>query len=154
MNLVNEEHVALFEAGEKSCEFAGFLDHRAARVLDVHAHRISDDVGQGRLAEPGRSTQENVLEYVAALFSRFHHELQPFAHFYLTRELVERGRSQRNFKSSVRLRRFHSDNRESLHRESLHRQIESPFTIHELRFTIHDSSFFVSTNSVPRRLWT
>src|SRR5207342_1957201 len=106
VNLVNEEHIAFFKAGEKSCEFAGLLNHRAAGVFDIHTHRVGDDIGQCGLAEPGGSAQENVLEHVAAFFSRRHHQLQPFAHLYLAGELAERGWSQRNFESSIWLRRF------------------------------------------------
>src|SRR4030095_16517262 len=34
VNLVNEEHIAFFKAGEKSCEFAGFFNHRSTGVFD------------------------------------------------------------------------------------------------------------------------
>jgi hypothetical protein len=57
VNLVDEEHIALFEAGEKSREFASLFNHGAAGVFDIHAHRVGDDVGERRLAEPGRSAQ-------------------------------------------------------------------------------------------------
>src|SRR5206468_359219 len=107
MNLVNEEHIAFFKAGEKPCEFTGLFNDRAARVFDIHAHRVGDDVGEGRLAQPGRPAQKNVLKDVAALFSRFHHQLQPFSHLYLTGEFAERRWSQRNFKCSIWLRRFY-----------------------------------------------
>ena len=107
MDLVDEEDVAFFQAGEKPGEFAGFFNHRAAGVLDIHAHRVGDDVGQRCLAETGRAAEQNVLEHVAALFRRFHHQLQPFAHFHLAGELAEHRRPQRNFKSGIWFRRFH-----------------------------------------------
>src|SRR5881275_676597 len=107
VNLVDEEHIALFQAGEKPCEFTGFFNHRSTGVFDIHAHCVGNDVGERRLAEPRRTAQENMLGHVTALFSRFDHQLQPFAHLYLAGELAECRRSQRNFKSSIWLRRFH-----------------------------------------------
>src|SRR5438045_4461551 len=107
VNLVDDEHIALFQAGEKPCEFTGFFNHRSTGVFDIHAHCVGNDVGERRLAEPRRTAQENMLEHVTAFFSRFDHQLQPFAHLYLAGELAECGWAQRNFKSSVWLQRFH-----------------------------------------------
>src|SRR5256885_8377224 len=38
-DLIDEQHVALFEAREQTRELAGFFDHWPARVFHVHAHR-------------------------------------------------------------------------------------------------------------------
>ena len=89
MNLINEKHIAFFQACQKTGKFTGFLDHRATGVLYVHTHGICDDVGQRRLAEAGRSTEQNVFEHVPPFPGCFHHQLQAFAHFYLTVELAE-----------------------------------------------------------------
>src|SRR6266853_3632277 len=152
VNFVDEEHIALFQAGEKPCEFASFFDDRSAGVFDIHAHRVGDDVGKRRLAEPGRAAQENVLQHVAALFSRFHHQLQPFSHFYLTGEFAERRWSQRNFKCRVWLRRFHIETlfvNRYIVKSAVRAYSRSGV---RFRFTVH-ARFLVSTNSVPRGLW-
>ena len=86
----------------KPGEVAGFFDHRAAGVLDVHAHRVRDDVGERRLAEAGRAAEQDVLEHVAALLRRFHQEFEPFADFLLPGELAEHRRPQRDFEGGIR----------------------------------------------------
>ena len=97
VDLIDEEHVAFFQTGQQSRQLARFLDHRAAGVLDVHAHRVRDDVGQRRLAEPRRAAQQDVLENVAAFLRGFHQDLEPFTHFHLAGELAEHRRPQRDF---------------------------------------------------------
>ena len=55
MDFVNEKHVAFFQTREKPGQFAGFFDHRATGVFDVHAHRVRDDVRKRGLSQTGRS---------------------------------------------------------------------------------------------------
>ena len=107
MDLVNEKRVAFFEACKKTCQFTGLLNHRATGILNVHIHRVRDDVSKCRFSEAGRTAQENVLQHVAALFGRFHHQLQARPHFELPIEFAERGWPQRDFESGIRFRRFH-----------------------------------------------
>ena len=45
MDLVDEEHIAFFQTGEKPGELAGFFDDRSAGIFDVHIHGVGDDVG-------------------------------------------------------------------------------------------------------------
>ena len=56
MDFVDEKHVAFFEAREKPGEFACPFNYGAAGVLDVHIHRVGDDVSQGCLPETRRAT--------------------------------------------------------------------------------------------------
>src|SRR5581483_10213433 len=57
MNFVNEKHVAFFQAREKAGQFARFFNYRATGILDVHIHRISDDVSESRFPETGWTAQ-------------------------------------------------------------------------------------------------
>src|SRR5258707_1346348 len=107
MDLVDEKDVAFFQAGEQPRQLAGFFDDRPARVFNIHAHRVRDDVGEGGFAETGWAAQQNVFEDIAALFRRFHHQFQTLPHFHLTGELAEHRRPERNLESGVWFRRFH-----------------------------------------------
>ena len=73
MNLVDEKDVAFFKTREQAGEFARFFNHWSAGVLNVDAHRVSDDIGEGCFAEARWSAQQNVLEHVAAFLCRCHH---------------------------------------------------------------------------------
>ncbi len=101
VDFVDEKHVAAFQRGEQAREVAGLFDRRAAGVLDVHAHRVREDVGERRLAEAGRTAEQDVLEHIAALLRGLHHQFQPLADFFLPRELAEHRRSQRDVERRV-----------------------------------------------------
>ena len=81
----------------------------SAGVFHIHAHRVGDDVGQGRFPETGRTAEQNMLEDVAPFFGRLHEKLEPFADFHLAGELAEHRRPQRDFESGIRLGRFHGE---------------------------------------------
>ncbi len=51
MNFVDEEHIALFEIGQKRCEIAGLRDHRPRRRAEADAQFLRHDLRQRRLAE-------------------------------------------------------------------------------------------------------
>src|SRR5205814_8493476 len=57
MDLVDEKNVAFFQAREQSRQLARFFDDRPARVFNIHAHRVRDDVGEGGFAEAGWTAQ-------------------------------------------------------------------------------------------------
>ncbi len=102
------KNVPFFQSRKQTGQLTGLLDHRAARVLNVHAHRVGDDVGERRLAESRRTAQQNMLEHVASFFGGLHHELQSLTHFHLAGELAEQRRPQRNFESGIRFWWFHT----------------------------------------------
>jgi hypothetical protein len=107
VDLVDEQDIALFQTRQQTGQLPGFFDHRPARVLYVHAHRVRDDVRERRFPEPGRAAEEDVLEDVSAFFGRFHEQLETLTDLRLAGELAEHRRPQRDFKSGIRLRRFH-----------------------------------------------
>ena len=53
MNLIDEEDVELFEACENGRKIGLALDHGPGGRLEVHAHFIGEDTGQGGLPEAG-----------------------------------------------------------------------------------------------------
>ena len=66
VDLVDEEHVALFEVGEQRGEVAGLGDHRAGGGAEIDAELAGDDLGQRRLAEAGRADEQHMVERLAA----------------------------------------------------------------------------------------
>ena len=67
MNLVDEQHVVLFETRELRREIAGPLEHGAGRLVQIDAELVRDDVRERRLAEPRRAEQQRVIERLAPL---------------------------------------------------------------------------------------
>ena len=66
MDLVDEQHVALFEVREDGREIARALDGGAARRLDVRAQLVGHDGRERGLAEARRPREQDVVHHVAA----------------------------------------------------------------------------------------
>jgi len=62
VDLVDEQDVVLFQVGENGRQIAGALDDRTRGGLDVHPHLGGDDVGQGGLAQAGRTVEQHVIQ--------------------------------------------------------------------------------------------
>ena len=62
VDLVDEQHVAVFEIGEQRREVAGLGDHRAGGGAEIHAELARDDLRQRGLAEAGRADEQHVVE--------------------------------------------------------------------------------------------
>ena len=101
MDLVDEQDIAFLETGQQSGQLGRLFNHRAARIFNVRAHRVGDDVSQGRLAQSGRAAQEHVFKNVAALFGRGHHQFDALADLVLTGKLAESRRPKRNLKGRI-----------------------------------------------------
>jgi hypothetical protein len=89
VDLVDEEDVALLEAGEQAGEITGFLDHGAGGDADAFAKLMAEDEGEGGLAEAGRAGEEDVVEGLAALLGGADHDLQALDGLQLAGEVGE-----------------------------------------------------------------
>ena len=67
MDFVDEEHIAGPQVGQDGGQVPGALDGRSGRDLDVDAHLIGNHVGQGGLAEAGRTVKQDMIQGFAAL---------------------------------------------------------------------------------------
>ena len=65
VDLVDEQHVALFQIGQQRREVAGLGDHRAGGGAEVHAELARDDLRQRGLAEAGRADEQHMVERLA-----------------------------------------------------------------------------------------
>ena len=70
VDLVDEQHVALFEIGEQRREVAGLGDHRPGGGAEIDAQLARHDLRQRRLAEPGRPDEQHMVERLARACAR------------------------------------------------------------------------------------
>ena len=97
VDLVDEEHVALFEIGELRREIAGLGDDRAGGRAEIDPELARHDLRQGGLAEPRRPDEEHMVEGVAARLRRVDEHLKVGPRGLLAREFGERQRPQGRF---------------------------------------------------------
>ncbi|MGY4299268.1 hypothetical protein ACVWXN_007363 [Bradyrhizobium sp. i1.4.4] len=93
MDLVDEEHVALFEVGEERGEIAGLGDHRTRGRAKADAELLGDDLRQRGLAEAGRAYEQHVIERLAALACRLDEDREVLARLLLADEIGQRLRA-------------------------------------------------------------
>src|SRR6266571_5577434 len=66
MDLVHEEHVVPLQPRQDRGHVALALERRPGDAADAHTKLLAHDVRQARLAEPGRTDQQHVVERVVA----------------------------------------------------------------------------------------
>ena len=62
VDLVDEQHVPRFEVGEDGGEVARLVEDGPRGGAEVHPKLTRHDLGEGGLAEAGRTEQEDVIE--------------------------------------------------------------------------------------------
>ena len=67
VDLVDEQHVARLQVGQKRRQVPGPLEHRTRGLAQVHAQLRGDDVRKGGLAETRRTEDQHVIEGLGAL---------------------------------------------------------------------------------------
>src|SRR6266851_1680166 len=95
MDLVDEQHVALFEIGEQRGEIAGLRDHGARGGAEADAELARHDLRQRGLAEAGRTDEQHVIERLAALACRLDEDREILARLRLADKLRQELRAQR-----------------------------------------------------------
>ena len=95
MDLVDEQHVAVFEIGEQRGEIAGLGDHRAGGRAEIHAELARHDLRERGLAETGRPCEQHMVERLAPRPRRLDEHFEIGADLGLADELGERLRPER-----------------------------------------------------------
>ncbi len=95
VDLVDEQHVAVFEVREDGGHVCLALQRRPRRGDDVHTHLEGDDVGKSRLAQSRRACQKHVVERLVARFRGSYEDIQLLAKHRLAHERHQRTRPQR-----------------------------------------------------------
>ena len=80
MDLVHEQDVPGLQVGQQRGEIPGLLDHRPRGLAQVDPHLVGDDVGQGGLAEPRGTEDQDVVQGLAALAGGADEDLHLLAH--------------------------------------------------------------------------
>ena len=94
VNLVDEQDLPLLEVGQDGREVARLLQHGAGRGPHRHTHLVANDVGQGRLAQAGRSVEQHVIDRLVSLPRRLNRHLQVFPQPILADVVIERLRPE------------------------------------------------------------
>ena len=93
MDLVDEQDVALAQAGQHRGEVPGALDRGARGGPDLGTHLRCHDVGQRRLAQPWRAVQQDVVDRLGPMTRRVEEDGEVLLDAPLAREFVETPRS-------------------------------------------------------------
>src|SRR6185312_4166535 len=109
MDLVDKQEVARLEVREQGGEVAGALDDRAGRGAEPDPELARDDLRERRLAEPGRTEKQHVVQRFPAPLRRLDKDAEVIAELPLADELVEAERPDRGLGRILRglLRRDH-----------------------------------------------
>jgi hypothetical protein len=89
VDLVEEEHLALGQRGQDRGQVTGVLDRGAAGDPDGLLELGCDDEGQCRLAESGRSGQQDMVRWGTSTFGGLENERQLVADPGLAGKLAE-----------------------------------------------------------------
>ena len=89
VDFIDEQHVIRLEVGQQSREVTGLVKDGSGSGSDGNAQFVGDDVGQSRLAQPGRSVQQRVIQGLAAIRSRLDKNPEVFERRALSREVIE-----------------------------------------------------------------
>ena len=95
MDFIDEQHVALFEIGEKRGKIAGLGDHRAGRGAEIDGKLARHDLRQSGLAEAGRADEQHLVERFFPRPRRLDEHGEIFACLLLADESAEPLRPQR-----------------------------------------------------------
>src|SRR6266511_817280 len=95
VDLVDEEDVARLECGQDRRQVALALQGGPGDDADPHPELLLDDEGEARLAQPGRTDEENVVQRLAAAPGRLQSYLELCLDSFLSDELVQPPRTQR-----------------------------------------------------------
>jgi hypothetical protein len=95
MDFVDEENIAMLEAGECGDKIRAFGESGAGLEHDAGAHLFGDDMGEGGFAEAGWAVEQEMFQRFAAALSGLECDAQAFDEFFLAHELADLARAQR-----------------------------------------------------------
>src|SRR5690606_7030768 len=89
VDLIDEEDVAFFKAGEHACEVSGALHHGAGSDTHLSPHLVAQYVRERGLSQPRRTGQEHVTQHIPALAGGTRDHAQPFDGCLLAGKVIE-----------------------------------------------------------------
>ena len=97
MNLVDEENIALLQIGEQRGQVTGALHHWPGRIFAVDSHLDRDDMCQGGFPESWRTAEQDVIDAITPMLSRFNQDAEIFLDLLLANVLIQGSRTQTGF---------------------------------------------------------
>ncbi len=94
MDLVDEQDVLGLQVGQQRRQITGAFDGRPGGHAQVDAHLVRQDVRQGRLSQPGRPVEQDVVERLAASMGGLDQDLQVLLDPILADELPQAAGAQ------------------------------------------------------------
>src|SRR5439155_21819114 len=101
MDLVDEQHVALFEIGEQCGKIAGFRNHRTGSGAKADAEFARDDLRQRGLAEAGGPYEQHMVQRLVTLARGFDEDGEIGARLRLADKFGQQLRAQRGIADIV-----------------------------------------------------
>ncbi len=101
VDLVDEEHVALFEVGEDGGQIARAGNGRPRGRTDGRAQLVGHHRGKGRLAQARRAREQDMVGHIAPALGRLDHNGERFFHLRLTQVVAKALRPQREVELQV-----------------------------------------------------
>ncbi|MNJ38956.1 hypothetical protein D3C81_1189510 [compost metagenome] len=84
MDFVDKQHVVRFKIGQQCRQVTRTLKDRTRGAFDRHAHFLSDDIGQGGLAQPRRAEDQRVIQRFTAPAGGLDEQRHLLAYHWLT----------------------------------------------------------------------
>ena len=106
LNLIDENDLIPFDVTQDTEEIRGILERRAGRLFDRYPKFVGHDIGERRLAEAGRTVEDNMVEGVAALLRRFDEYTQVPLELRLPHKLFECFRTKERLALELFEKRF------------------------------------------------
>ena len=102
VDLVDEQHVAVFELGEDRREIARSFERGPRGHVQVYPHLGCDDARERRLSESWRPCEQQMVDGLLASAGRLEHDAQVLLQLSLSDEFVEGTWSQPGFELDLR----------------------------------------------------
>ena len=103
MNLIDEEHVALCELGQKCSKIAGPLYRGTRRDVEDNIELVRDDPGERGLAEPRWSRKKKMIGSLASALGCLEHDVQALLELSLSDKVSEASRPKTRFSLFISL---------------------------------------------------
>ena len=95
VDLIDEKDIGAAELGEDAQEIGALGQGGAVGHVHLGGEFVGDDMGEGGLAQAGRSVQEHVFHGLVAAAGGFGSDAQAIDHRFLANVLIEALRTQR-----------------------------------------------------------
>ena len=82
--LIDEQYISLIEVGDDGSQISSPLYDGARSCLELYAHLVGNDMGQGRLAQAGWTSKQYVVKAFASGLGSFDKDLEVVEHSLLT----------------------------------------------------------------------